>query len=105
MKMKRDETRAAWADHLKKWRQSGLTRLEYCRDSGVKDHQLRYWAGRLAVGGSKPPAFAKAVVDAAPVATVSGGGTRLILLGGAVIEFPSTVDPSWIGRVAQEVSR
>lgn len=105
MKMKRDETRAAWADHLKKWRQSGLTRLEYCRDSGVKDHQLRYWAGRLAMGGSKPTAFAKAVVGAAPTAPVSVGGARLVLLGGAVIEFSCTVDPSWIGRVAQEVTR
>lgn len=105
MKMKRYETCAAWADHLKKWRQSGLTRLEYCRKSGVKDHQLRYWAGRLAMGGSKPTAFAKAIVDPAPVASASGGGARLVLPGGAAIEFSATVEPSWIGRVAQEVTR
>lgn len=105
MKMKRDETRAAWADHLKKWRQSGLTRLEYCRDSGVKDHQLRYWAGRLAIAGSKPKAFAKAVAATAPAASASVGGARLVLLGGAVIEFSPTAEPSWIGRVAQEVTR
>lgn len=105
MKMKRDETRTAWAEHLKKWHQSGRPRLEYCRENGIKDHQLRYWARRLAKGGAKPRAFAKAVVETAPVMSPSSGSARLVLPGGAVIEFSAGVEPSWIGRVAQEVTR
>lgn len=107
MKTKREETRAAWAEHLKRWRHSGLPRLEYCRENGIKDHQLRYWAGRVAGADAKPKprAFAKAVVEASSPVPTSGGAARLVLPSGAVIEFSPSVEPSWIARVAQEVTR
>lgn len=105
MKTKRDETHAAWAEHLKKWRQSGQTRLEYCRESGIKDHQLRYWASRLAEGGTSPGAFAQVVADRTAAVPTLGGAARLVLPSGAIIEFSSAAEPSWIGRVAQEVCK
>ena len=105
MKTNREEARAVWIEHLKQWRQSGRSRLEYCREHGVKDHQLRYWAGRLAAASkSSRPSFVKAVTAASPIPPTSGAA-RLLLPTGVVIEFSAATDPAWIVRVAQEVAR
>lgn len=105
MKTNREEARAVWIEHLKQWRQSGRSRLEYCRERGVKDHQLRYWAGRLSAAG-KPNrlSFVKAVTAPSPLPSISGSA-RLFLPTGSVIEFSAATDPAWIVRVAQEVAR
>ena len=32
-----------WLAHLNSWRQSGLTRAEYCRQQDLSYHALNYW--------------------------------------------------------------
>jgi hypothetical protein len=105
MKLKRDEIQSMWVERLKNWRQSGLTRFEFCRDNGIKDHQFRYWASRLTTDATVPPAFAKAVVETAPASASYQGAVRLVMVSGVVVEFSSGSEPSWIGRVAKELTR
>jgi len=40
-------SRAEWADHLERWRQSGETATRYCEQHGLKLGSLRYWSGRI----------------------------------------------------------
>ncbi len=37
------EKREFWANHVKKWRDSGLTQADYCQQHQLKSHQLTYW--------------------------------------------------------------
>jgi hypothetical protein len=32
-----------WRKHLDEWRQSGLTKVEYCRRVGISRHALMWW--------------------------------------------------------------
>ncbi len=36
-----------WKAHIERWRHSGLSQLAYCRDNGLKPHQLTYWKKRF----------------------------------------------------------
>jgi len=35
-----------WREHIKTQRSSGLSKAEYCRQSGLKCHQFLYWEKR-----------------------------------------------------------
>jgi hypothetical protein len=96
-------TRATWAEHLRRLKESGLKRQVYCREHGIKDHQLRYWAGRLGDAGAVKAntgksAFAR-IVTAAPVATTRTGTARLCFGGGVALELDASSDPTWIAQV------
>ena len=37
-----------WQEHLERWRQSGLSQAEYCRQNGLKLRRWNYWKKNLA---------------------------------------------------------
>lgn len=61
-------TKREWAEHVARWRSSGLVARDYCVSQGLKLSSLRYWASKMrrdagaalneAVEG-KPARFAK----------------------------------------------
>jgi hypothetical protein len=36
-----------WPQHFERWRQSGLTQSEYCRQAGLSRHRFKYWRRKL----------------------------------------------------------
>jgi hypothetical protein len=32
-----------WTDHIKKWEESGLSQIDYCRENNVSRHRFTYW--------------------------------------------------------------
>ena len=32
-----------WTDHIKKWEESGLSQIDYCRDNNLSRHRFTYW--------------------------------------------------------------
>ena len=32
-----------WADHIKRWEESGLSQIDYCRANGLSRHHFTYW--------------------------------------------------------------
>lgn len=36
-----------WPQHFARWRQSGLTQSEYCRQVGLSRHRFKYWRRKL----------------------------------------------------------
>ena len=43
----RAEKRSYWADQIRRWRESGLTQVAYCRLHEVNRHRLIYWRKQL----------------------------------------------------------
>ena len=37
-----------WPRHFERWRHSGLTQSEYCRQWGLSRHRFKYWRRKLA---------------------------------------------------------
>ena len=48
----RVEKRSYWEDQIRRWQESGLTQLAYCRLHEVKHHRLIYWRKQLSKGAS-----------------------------------------------------
>ena len=42
-----------WPQHFERWRQSGLTQSEYCRQVGLSRHRFKYWRRKLEPGRKK----------------------------------------------------
>ena len=104
---------ASWAEHVRRWRSSGLTRAAYCAEHGVKAATLSYWAWRLdkaqraVVPAPMAPAFVPIQVVAGtvpmPAATVPmlvevsyGSGLRLGL--------PAGIDVVWAAALVRALA-
>jgi len=48
----RAEKRSYWEDHIRRWQESGLTQIEYCRRHEINHHRLIYWRKQLSKGVS-----------------------------------------------------
>jgi hypothetical protein len=42
-----------WQRHLQRWRQSGLSQAQYCRQQQLSDAAFGWWKGRLSAENSK----------------------------------------------------
>ena len=105
MAIKNSDRAIIWQQHLDKFRASGLSRGAYCREHGLKLHQLAYQIDR---GGkakaSGKGAFARVVVPEATVKTAARSTTaRLCFGGGVALELDAGADPVWIARVIAHV--
>lgn len=54
MSQYKTEKRKIWEKHIEKWKSSGLSQVEYCRQNNVKVKSLRYWKQRVGRLGSAP---------------------------------------------------
>ncbi len=77
-----ENLRNTWKQHLEAWKHSGRSQVDYCREKGLKPHQLTYWKKRF----QKSEASAKWIplnpfdspqVGTAAVAVVLPDGIRL----------------------------
>ena len=95
---------AFWHQHTGKFLASGLSRNAYCREHGLKIHQLTYQLARRGKGVvASSGAFAQvSAVDVPPVSARSGCA-RLLIGGTAALEFDTGVDPAWVARLVQAV--
>ena len=41
------ERRRYWQEHIERWRSSGMTQKDYCRQNGLKWSTFHYWKQRL----------------------------------------------------------
>ncbi len=40
-----------WLEHLRRWKQSGLSQAQYCRQQHLSAQAFGWWKGRLSVAG------------------------------------------------------
>jgi hypothetical protein len=94
------QRRKFWEDHLRAWRESGLTQAGYCRKHGLSDKSFLYWKKRLAgarlsVSLVEVPAF-----QATPV--LPGCRPLRLMLGNRYgIEIERGFDEETLGRLLQ----
>ncbi|MBV9955220.1 MAG: hypothetical protein JOZ70_08210 [Pseudolabrys sp.] len=102
MAIKTPDRAAFWQRHLENFQASGLKRSAYCREHGLKLHQLAYHLNRAGKMPAAEAAFARvAVAPAVPVARF--GAARLCVGGDVTLEFDSGSDPAWIAQVVTAV--
>lgn len=103
MASKRSSKAAFWWRHVTKFKASGQSRAEYCRERGLKIHQLAYHIGvhNKQAGRDQSP-FAQVVVADVP-STHRGGSARLVTPSGVAVEFDAGADPAWIARLVVAV--
>ena len=104
MALKKSDLRIFWEQHRSKYNTSGLTRTAYCREHGLKLHQLAYHlrqAGKADRG--QKSGFAKIIVKSLP--QVSVRACARLIIGGGVMEFDPGIDPTWVARLISAVGR
>jgi hypothetical protein len=93
-----------WDRHRKNFHASGLSRRAYCREHGLKVHQLAYQLGRAGKqrAATGKAAFAR-VVATDPGAVGAKGAARLCFGDGVALELDCGADPAWIAQVIAAV--
>jgi len=90
-----------WAAHLKAWRQSGLSRMEYCRRQNLSYHAFNYWKRKFnqpaSTGISFVPVPARRI-DQEKVVSLPVSVLR-IEVGRFKIEVPDSFSPRTLVRV------
>ncbi len=56
-----------WRAHVKAWKDSNLSRAEYCRRQGLKTHRLCYWINKKLTKPGHPLALVEIPTEKMPV--------------------------------------
>lgn len=91
----------AWAVHISAWRESKLTRAEYCRRHGLKLNLFLYRLSRQQTALAKTLTLVPVSVDAAPAARAD-----LVLSGprGWSLSMAGDVQAAWLGQLLGALS-
>jgi len=89
-----------WAERIKRWRGSGLSKLAWCRAHGVSYTQLIRWCKRLEAEGPLVPV--KLIPLSARIAAQAT--LTLRLPGGMSIEVGEGFDAGLLGAVVRALS-
>lgn len=90
--MGKHRSESFWRDHLARFEDSGLSRAAYCRQHRLATHGFDYWRRRLAGIGARS-LLPIVVPEPAVVSVVQ------VEVGAARLSLPSSVDPTWLGRL------
>jgi hypothetical protein len=104
MAIKNSDKAAFWQQHLADFRASGLSRVTYCREHGLKVHQLGYQldrAGNAAKAKAKS-AFARVALPKV-AARAEQRAARLVFGGGICLELDGGADAAWIAELVAAV--
>lgn len=93
-----------WLQHIARYKASDLTRAAYCREHGLKIHQLAYhfYQTGKARATDKGSDFARVVLAKSPP-SASARGARLLMDGKIALEFDAGVDPAWVACLVAAV--
>jgi hypothetical protein len=93
----------AWADHITAWRESKLTRSEYCRQRGLKLNEFLYRLSRHRIALAKTLTLIPVSVETAPAPSSS---SELVLRGpqGWSLSMSGDVSAAWLGQLLGTLS-
>ena len=97
---KREANRQRWFDHIKDWKQSGLTQKAFCEQQQLRLGSFQRWRG-IFMRGEKPEA--SSAVSFVPVnVTVDKASSLALLIDDQLrIEIPAGFDPVTLKQVVQ----
>ena len=88
--------------HVALWRESGLSKARYCRESGVPYHALIAWVKDDRGDSGSGPQFVQLEDDRSQA--VRAGGELRVDVGDFSLSFSGTADPAWVARILCELS-
>lgn len=95
----------AWAEHIGAWRESKLTRAEYCRQHGLKLNLFLYRLSRQQTALTKTLTLIPVSVDtAAPAAPAARADLVLCGPRGWSLSMASDVPAAWLGQLLGALS-
>ncbi len=77
MQANRDEKQTYWGEKLQEYRQSGLSRREFCERSRIRKTTLDYWFRRLGKAGAS-----KGLVELKVLSVQAPGSTLEVVVAG-----------------------
>ncbi len=107
MKLKSNRSRSKfWSEHITAFHSSGLTRAEYCRQNGIKAHQMAYHlkTQEEAISNDSPSPFVPtgfARVEHVPAELIKAPPVSIEPTTdnvGVSISFGRGTDPVWAAR-------
>jgi transposase-like protein len=121
----RNETRELWSKRVQRWKESGLSAVEYARELGINARTLSYWKWRLkqepaARTKARPTRTAAKIVKTrpapvtfvevpspteAPLEVETGPQLELVVGGRYVVRVGARFDENTLGRLLDVVER
>lgn len=92
-----ENRRRCWREHVRKWKESGLTQAEYCRRNGINRRGLFYWKKRFVQCESE---ISLVEISLPPGCITPGSSVLRVLVGDRHrIEIESGFDPVLLRQV------
>ena len=88
----KSELQNEMAGHISSWEQSGLGKMEYCRQSGLAFSRFSYWLRKLRPRAQPGSGFVRIKLENEPSGNGSGRAAEVILPSGARVTFFHPVD-------------
>jgi uncharacterized Rmd1/YagE family protein len=111
MALSPEERKSFWAEQIDKWRESGLSRTAYCKQTGINLSQLVYWLKKEEPTNSalKSPSSAFIKVQSAlssPRSFFSEDASfRLTVGDGVSLHWQGEARPGYIRELLREFSK
>jgi transposase-like protein len=90
-----------WLQHVKAWRESGLSQAQYCRQYGVNPNTLSGWIRRESRLNMNDPlkVIPIQITRLEPVADLAQTSLVLRFSQGIQLEFSSALRPCWLAEL------
>lgn len=97
-------TKAEWFGHVERWRGSGLSKSEYCRQYGIGMHALSYWVARQREQESagKPLTLVPAKLTS-QVEVPRSEALVLQCANGSRLHLPANTSAMWLGTLLAQL--
>lgn len=99
------EKRRFWEEHLKKWKVSGVSQVEYCRLNDINIKSFRYWKRRVGRLGCAPALVELPLLKYAPVCPSPSYPQLCLVVDRYRIEIGKGFDPGDLERVVRMLGR
>ncbi|MFN0068743.1 MAG: IS66 family insertion sequence element accessory protein TnpA [Limisphaerales bacterium] len=102
----REATRAAWADVLRRFNESGRSVLDFCRAEAIAPQSFYYWKRKLSspVDAAHAATPATGMPDFLPVRIAPAAPVELALPGGATLRLSPGCDLAFVLSLVQALA-
>ena len=97
---KREANRQRWFDHIKDWKQSGLTQKAFCEQQQLRLGSFQRWRG-IFMQGEEPEASSAVSFLPVNVTAALTSSLALVINDYLRIEIPAGFDPVILKQVVQ----
>lgn len=92
-----------WAEHIRRWTESGLSRRRYCKDTGLSYWTFREWQKRQSKGAEGEGGLVRVPREIIPGGGAFGSGIEIELPGSIIIRVSRGFDAELLRDVVREL--